>query len=238
MLIVTGKKVRYAAITATDCQPAFSQTTTIGATARIGIVCDATMYGSSARCASRECTSPTASANPTTAPIAKPASASFAVNHAALSSTVIRSGPWERDGSPSALRSSKVGERRVVDRERPRPAGRPPRPSGRARRGLASARTVTRASAFSWRRPSRRSSYHGLGSISCRSFPPVPSPTSRSCASSPATTTAPSGSPGPRRGSRRVSSCERSWTDRRGRGDRPGGQPVVHAARAPPTARC
>src|SRR4051812_17040299 len=104
VLIATGKKVRYAAITATDCQPAFSQTTTIGATARIGIVCDATMYGSSARCASRECTSPTASANPTTAPIAKPASASFAVNQAASRSTVIRSGPWERDGSPSALK--------------------------------------------------------------------------------------------------------------------------------------
>src|SRR6476469_8114001 len=103
VLIVTGKKVRYAAITATDCQPAFSHTTTIGATARIGIVCDATMYGSSARCASREWTSPTASANPTTAPIAKPASAAFPVNHAALSRTVIRSGPWERDGSSSAL---------------------------------------------------------------------------------------------------------------------------------------
>src|SRR5690349_11393963 len=35
VLIVTGKNVRYAAITATDCQPALSQTTTIGATARI-----------------------------------------------------------------------------------------------------------------------------------------------------------------------------------------------------------
>src|SRR3954447_24101267 len=74
VLIVTGKNVRYAAITATDCQPAFSQTTTIGATARIGIVCEATMYGSSARWASRECTSAIARTKPTTAPIAKPAS--------------------------------------------------------------------------------------------------------------------------------------------------------------------
>ena len=104
MLIVTGKNVRYAAITATDCQPAFSQTTTIGATARIGIVCDATMYGRSARCASRECTRPTARTKPTIAPIANPASASFAVNHADLSRTVIRSGPSKRDGSPSALK--------------------------------------------------------------------------------------------------------------------------------------
>src|SRR4051812_14560725 len=104
VLIVTGKKVRYAAITATDCQPAFSHTTTIGATARIGIVCDATMYGSSARCGIREGTSPTAGATPMTAPIAEPASASFAVNHAASSRTVIRSGPCDRDGSPSALK--------------------------------------------------------------------------------------------------------------------------------------
>src|SRR4029079_19564713 len=104
VLIVTGKNVRYAAITATDCQPAFSQTTTIGATARIGIVCEATMYGSSARCASRECTSPTASCKPTISPIANPARASLAVNHADFSSTVIRSGPWDRDGSPSALK--------------------------------------------------------------------------------------------------------------------------------------
>ena len=105
MLIVTGKNVRYAAITATDCQPGLrATTTTIGATARIGIVCEATMYGRSARWASREWTSPTASANPTTAPIAKPASASFAVNHAEWRSTVISSGPCERDGSPSALK--------------------------------------------------------------------------------------------------------------------------------------
>src|SRR5437764_11876718 len=93
VLIVTGKNVRYAAITATDCQPAFSQTTTMGATARIGIVCDATMYGRKARCISRECTSATARKKPTIAPPAKPIIASFAVNHADFSSTVISSGP-------------------------------------------------------------------------------------------------------------------------------------------------
>src|SRR6266545_6062822 len=49
VLIVTGKNVRYAAITATENQLGRprppSQTTTIGATARIGTVCEATMYG-------------------------------------------------------------------------------------------------------------------------------------------------------------------------------------------------
>src|SRR3954451_14321110 len=50
VLIVTGKNVRYAAITATEPHPesecgslGFTQTTTIGAMARIGTVCDATM---------------------------------------------------------------------------------------------------------------------------------------------------------------------------------------------------
>src|SRR4051812_15409237 len=95
VLIATGKNVRYAAITATDCQPAFSQTTTIGATARIGTVCEATMYGRNARCASREWTSPTASRNPTIAPAAKPIMASLAVNQADFRSTVIRSGPLD-----------------------------------------------------------------------------------------------------------------------------------------------
>ena len=42
MLTVTGKKVRYAAITAFDNQDVPSQTTTIGAIARIGTVCEAT----------------------------------------------------------------------------------------------------------------------------------------------------------------------------------------------------
>src|SRR5579862_5779927 len=45
-LIATGKKVRYAAMIATDSQPGTpllpSPTTTIGAIARIGTVCEAT----------------------------------------------------------------------------------------------------------------------------------------------------------------------------------------------------
>jgi hypothetical protein len=101
-LIATGKKVRYAAITATDCQPALSQTTTIGATARIGIVCDATMYGRNARCASRECTSSTASTKPRIAPPRKPTIASLAVNHAECRSTEMSSGPCSREGCQSA----------------------------------------------------------------------------------------------------------------------------------------
>src|SRR5439155_23295810 len=59
--ITTGKKVRYAEITATEIQAVTwidaSQTTTIGAIARIGTVCDATTYGSSPRCSIRECAS-------------------------------------------------------------------------------------------------------------------------------------------------------------------------------------
>src|SRR5215217_3504098 len=50
VLIVTGKNVRYAAITATAPQPesdcgsfGLTHTTTMGAMARIGTVCDATM---------------------------------------------------------------------------------------------------------------------------------------------------------------------------------------------------
>ena len=47
MLIVTGKKVRYAASTATEIQSLTpfvpSPITTIGAIARSGIVCEATM---------------------------------------------------------------------------------------------------------------------------------------------------------------------------------------------------
>src|SRR3954466_16428781 len=52
VLIVTGKNVRYAAMTATEPQSwngsgsfGFNQTTTIGATTRIGTVCDATTHG-------------------------------------------------------------------------------------------------------------------------------------------------------------------------------------------------
>src|SRR2546423_12146486 len=41
MLIVTGKNVRYAAITAFETHEVPSHTTTMGAIARIGTVCDA-----------------------------------------------------------------------------------------------------------------------------------------------------------------------------------------------------
>ena len=59
MLIATGKNVRYAAMIATAFQPAMpfdpSPTTTIGAIARIGTVCDATMYGRMPRSSRRDC---------------------------------------------------------------------------------------------------------------------------------------------------------------------------------------
>ena len=42
MLTVTGKKVRYAAITAFENHDVPSQTTIIGAIARMGTVCEAT----------------------------------------------------------------------------------------------------------------------------------------------------------------------------------------------------
>src|SRR5438093_7508073 len=58
MLTVTGKKVRYAALTAFENQDVPSQTTTIGAMARIGTVCDATTYGKSPRSSQRECAKP------------------------------------------------------------------------------------------------------------------------------------------------------------------------------------
>ena len=64
MLIATGKKVRYAAITATAPQPCsgpgsfgLTQITTIGAIARIGIVWLPTMYGMKPRCSTRHCAS-------------------------------------------------------------------------------------------------------------------------------------------------------------------------------------
>ena len=89
MLTTTGKNVRYAAITATAPQPCrlpgsfgFTQITTIGAIARIGIVWLATMYGRTPRCTIREWASTIPSAKPTTAPSAKPSAASFAVKSA------------------------------------------------------------------------------------------------------------------------------------------------------------
>src|SRR6185295_4264788 len=59
-LIATGKNVKYAASTDTAFQPSTPfeprPITTIGAIARIGTVCEATMYGSRPRSSSRECT--------------------------------------------------------------------------------------------------------------------------------------------------------------------------------------
>src|SRR6266545_533208 len=100
VLIVTGKNVRYAAITATAPQSwkrsgsfGFSQTTTIGATTRMGTVCEATTQGRKPRWRMRKCASRTPSAKPSTAPSAKPTAASFAVNAAASSRIVISRGP-------------------------------------------------------------------------------------------------------------------------------------------------
>ena len=56
------------------------------------------MYGTNARCISRECTRRTASAKPKIAPAAKPTIASFAVKSAAFSSTEMSSGPPSRVG--------------------------------------------------------------------------------------------------------------------------------------------
>ena len=69
-----------------------SQITTIGAIARIGIVCEATTYGSSPRWSMRECASTAPMTKPPVAPIAKPSAASLPVNAAAFSSVTMRSG--------------------------------------------------------------------------------------------------------------------------------------------------
>ncbi len=79
----------------------FTHTTTIGATARIGIVCEATMYGRNPRWSSPECASTAPRVNPTTAPRTKPTAASFAVKRAASKRTSISSGPLRREGSKS-----------------------------------------------------------------------------------------------------------------------------------------
>ncbi len=57
-------------------------TSTIGAMARTGIVCEATIHGSSALSSVRECTMQTASSRPSRTPIAKPVSAAPAVTPA------------------------------------------------------------------------------------------------------------------------------------------------------------
>jgi hypothetical protein len=78
-----------------------SQTTTMGATARIGTVWDATMYGRKPRNRISEWTRTMARRKPTEAPRRKPTAASFAVKSAASKRTEIKRGPFRRDGSNS-----------------------------------------------------------------------------------------------------------------------------------------
>ena len=79
-----------------------SPTTTIGAIASIGIVCEATTYGIRPRWRiwKRAITAP--SRKPTVAPIAKPTAASLAMNSAASSRRSMSKGPPSRVGSKSA----------------------------------------------------------------------------------------------------------------------------------------
>ena len=128
VLIATGKKVRYAARIATDTQPATpfdpSPTTTIGAIARIGTVCEATMYGSTPRSSRRDCESATASAKPIAAPSTKPTIASFVVNQRRVPEEWISHGPLTCVGCEERRDDVvQVRHRRVVDGERPRPVG-------------------------------------------------------------------------------------------------------------------
>ena len=85
-----------------------SQMTTIGAIARIGIVCEATMYGSNPRRRKVQWTSRTAMRKPPIAPSAKPTTASFAVKSAESQSTSMSSGPFRREGSKSWPTMSQV----------------------------------------------------------------------------------------------------------------------------------
>ena len=76
MPIATGKNDRYIEISAFGTSPVMptapSATTTIGAIARIGIVCEAMSHGIRLRSSVRTWTMPIASAMPSTAPSAKP----------------------------------------------------------------------------------------------------------------------------------------------------------------------
>ena len=56
-----------------------STTMTIGATARIGTICEPMIHGSRLFCRVRKCTISTASTMPNTLPIAKPSSAADSV---------------------------------------------------------------------------------------------------------------------------------------------------------------
>src|SRR3990170_1765444 len=111
VLTVTGKNVRYAAMTATRIQSVGVQpkmlrlprpTTTIGASARIGIVCDATTYGMTPRCSTPNRAMSAPRTKPVVAPIAKPTAASLAVKSAASRSRSASSGSPSRMGSNSA----------------------------------------------------------------------------------------------------------------------------------------
>ncbi len=86
MPIVTGKKHRYIEMTALGNSPTKpmlpSTTTTIGAIARIGTVCEAMIQGSRLRSSTGECTMPTASKIPSTVPNTKPSSVADTVTPA------------------------------------------------------------------------------------------------------------------------------------------------------------
>ena len=97
--MVTGKKVKYAEMTATASHPPRSQITTTGAMAMIGTVCEATTYGTSARSSSRECTKTIAKPRPRSAPNTKPPNASRNVKIPAFTRTIPSGGPFRCAGS-------------------------------------------------------------------------------------------------------------------------------------------
>ena len=76
MATVTGKKHRYIAITALGSTPEKPRlpriTSTMGAMASTGMVCEATIQGISARSSVRECTMPADSSRPRSVPMPKP----------------------------------------------------------------------------------------------------------------------------------------------------------------------
>ncbi len=83
---VTGKKHRYIAITAlgkTPVKPRLPSTTsTMGAMASTGTVCEATIQGMRARSSVTECTMPMASSAPSNAPSTNPSKVASAVTRA------------------------------------------------------------------------------------------------------------------------------------------------------------
>ena len=85
-----------------------TQTTTIGAIARIGIVWLATMYGRKPRVRRREWTSTIPIAKPTTAPSANPTAASFAVKSDLWKRIVPSAGWFTWAGCQSACRITQM----------------------------------------------------------------------------------------------------------------------------------